>query len=298
MNRPIRKGRQRQWLFEMLRVVPDVVYNHVLYFINYKRLLDTKHPNRYSDILFSMKMSKPSELQIRCSDKMGVKEYARSLGLSDHIIEPLDVQKNHSDLTLDDYPLPFIVKISNASHLNVDVRTKEDIEWAKKQIDSYSKIDHALYYRERCYVTSMRSYIVEPLLKDVHGTLADYKVHCFEGIPKYIQINYPDTADNARVMIDFENNVVDYPFVSGKNSDKVWDVRAYLPTLYSISEKMSKPFVFVRVDFFIVGGHIYIAEMTFYPSGGVVLRRSDKINREWGSMIDWKGSDLRDGERF
>jgi hypothetical protein len=298
MNRPIRKGRQRQWLFEILRIIPDWLYNHVYFFIIYKRKLNTRNPQHYSDILFSMKMSKPSDLQIQCSDKAGVKEVARSLGLADHIIEPLDIQRNHFDLKWDEYHLPFMVKISNASHLNVDVRTKDDIDWAKKQIEAYSKIDHLIYYREPCYRHSVRSYIVEPRLGNLDASLADYKVHCFNGKPTYIQINYPDTLENDRVMIDFDNQPVEYPFVSGKTSDNIWDIREHLPVMFSISEKMSKPFVFVRVDFLIVDGNVCLTEMTFYPSGGLVLRRSDKINREWGSHMDWKGSDLRDGERF
>jgi hypothetical protein len=298
MSRPVRKGRKRQWLFELLRVVPDRMYNHVHFFMNYRRKLNTKHPKHYSDILFAMKMSKPSTLQIQCCNKVGVKEYARSLGLADHIIEPIDVQMNHNDLKWQEYPLPYIVKISNASHLNVDVKTNDDIEWAKKQIRAFSKIDHSIYYREPCYRNSIRNYIVEPRLGDLDKSLADYKVHCFNGKPTYIQINYPDTIENDRVMIDFDNNPVEYPFVSGKSSEIVWDIRKYLPIFYSISEKMSKPFVFVRVDFLIVDGCVYVSEMTFYPSGGLVLRRSDKINRLWGSQIHWKGSDLRDEDRF
>jgi hypothetical protein len=298
MTRTIRKGRHRQRLFEILQIIPDKIYNHMYFFIKYKRVLNTRNPKHYSDILFAMKMSKPSDLQVQCSDKLGVKQYARSLGLTDHIIEPIDVVSNHLDLKWNEYPLPYMVKISNASHLNVDVKTKDDIEWAKKQMEAYSKIDHWVYYREPCYRYSVRNYIVEPRLGNIYGSLADYKVHCFNGKPTYIQINYPDTEENDRVMIDFENNPVEYPFVSGRNSDTVWDIREYLPLIHSISEKMSKPFVFVRVDFLIVDGFVHVSEMTFYPSGGAVLRRSDKINRQWGSLIDWKGSDLRDGEGF
>lgn len=296
--REIRYGRKHQWLFNLLRFVPDPIYNHLQFFYNYKRILNTKSPQRYSDILFAMKMSKPSQLQIQCADKVGVKNYCRSLGLADHIIDAIDVQKDHLNLKWNDYPVPFIVKISNASHLNVRVKSKDDIGWAIKQLHAFSRIDHSIYYREHCYDYSARNYIVEPWLTDLGRSLADYKVHCFEGIPKFIQINYPDTKDDLRVMVDFENNEVEYPFVSGRNADTIWDIRKYLPKLFEISVKLSDPFVFVRVDFFIVNGQVYVSEMTFYPSGGLVLRKSDRINREWGKLIHWKGRDLRHGTRF
>ncbi len=296
MNRFKLNKRKRQWLFEFLKWVPDKPYNHVHYFFNYKRWLNQRNPSYYSDILFAMKMSKPSKLQVRCCDKATVKEYVREHGFSDHVIEPLDVQTDPADLQWESYALPYIVKVSNASHCNVEVRTKEDIEWAKKQLEYYSRLDHSVYYRENCYRYAKRSYVVEPRLGKPNETLADYKVHCFDGKPTYIQINYPDTQENDRVMIDFSNERVEYPFVSGRNSDTVWDIRPYLPTMYSISERLCQPFVFVRVDFLMVDEQLYVTEMTFYPSGGLVLRRSDRINLTWGSQIPWKGSDLRDGE--
>lgn len=295
MSRIVKYGRNRQWLFELLRFVPDNVYNHVHYFSVYKRFLKTKNAEFYSDILFSMKMSEPSSLQVRCCDKATVKDYVRELGLSEHIIDPIDIQHDPDLLRLNDYPLPYIVKVSNSSQCNVEVLYKTDIPYAFEQIKAFTKIDHSLYYRENCYRFAKRSYIVEPRLGSMSHSLADYKVHCFDGKPTFIQINYPDTEHKDRVMIDFNNDPVEYPFVSGRTADTVWDIRKHLKLMYSISEKLSQPFVFVRVDFLIVDDRLYVTEMTFYPSGGLVLRRSDRINREWGKLIPYKGRDLRDG---
>ncbi len=295
MSRVVKHGRNRQWLFERLRFVPDDVYNHIHYFSVYKRLLKRDHPELYSDILFSMKMSEPSSLQVRCCDKATVKDYVRELGLSEHIIDPIDIQHDPDLLRLNDYPLPYIVKVSNASQCNVEVLSEADIPYAIEQIKAFTKIDHSLYYRENCYKYANRSYIIEPRLGSMNHSLADYKVHCFDGKPTFIQINYPDTVHKDRVMIDFNNDPVEYPFVSGKTADTVWDIRKHLQLMYSISEKLCQPFVFVRVDFLIVDDRLYVTEMTFYPSGGLVLRRSDRINREWGKRIPYKGRDLRDG---
>jgi hypothetical protein len=295
MNRIVKHKRNKQWLFELLRFFPDDIYNHAHYFSVYKRFLKTKNPEFYSDILFSMKMSEPSTLQVRCCDKATIKDYIREQGLKEHVIEPIDIQNDPNLLTLDQYPLPYMIKVSNASHCNVEVVSKDDIPNAKDQIKAFVKIDHSLYYRENCYKFAKRSYIVEPRLGPLDYSLADYKVHCFDGKPTYIQINYPDTEHNDRVMIDFNNDPVEYPFVSGRTGDTVWDIRKHLELMYSISEKLSQPFVFVRVDFLIVDDRLYVTEMTFYPSGGLVLRRSDRINREWGQLIPYKGRDLRDG---
>lgn len=295
MSRVIKHGRNRQWLYELLRFVPDDVYNHIHYFSVYKRLLKRDHPELYSDILFSMKMSEPSSLQVRCCDKATVKDYVRELGLKEHIIDPIDIQHDPDLLRLNDYPLPYIVKVSNASQCNVEVLSKADIPYAIEQIRAYAKIDHSLYYREKCYRFANRRYIVEPRLGSINHSLADYKVHCFDGKPTFIQINYPDTEYKDRVMIDFNNEQVEYPFVSGRTADTVWDIRKHMGLMYTISEKLCQPFVFVRVDFLIVDDRLYVTEMTFYPSGGLVLRRSDRINREWGKRISYKGSDLRDG---
>lgn len=288
------RSRFRQKFFEWLWVIDDKTYNYVRYILTYKRWPNIHDPKDYSEVLIAMKISGPSELQIQCSDKRGVKQYCRSIGLGDHVIDEIDCCDSIDGLTLDHYPMPYVVKVSNASKWNFIVRKKEDIEEVKRNLHICQHRDYRIYYREPCYHPKMRTYVVEPwITKDGHS-LDDYKVFCFNGEPTYIQYNYPDSKDKERIILDFDNQPHPYVFSTGTYAKQVPDIRSELDKLYDLAKKVCQPFVYVRVDCYIIGSQVYVGEMTFYPSGGWVLSKSDAVNRHWGNQIHWKGSDLRD----
>jgi hypothetical protein len=284
----------RQTFFELVSCFDDKTYNYVRYLLTYKRWPNIKHPKDYSEVLMAMKITGPSELQIQCSDKAGVKDYISSIGLDDHIIKPYDVCNDIEDLRLDEYPIPYVVKVSNASKWNYLVLKKADIDEVKKSLSICRHRDYRIYYREPCYHPKMRKYVVEPWISTDGHSLEDYKVFCFNGEPTYIQYNYPDSPDKERIILDFYNKPHPYVFSTGTYAKTVPDIKDKLAILYDLAKKASKPFVYVRVDCYIIESKVIVGEMTFYPSGGWVLSKSNIVNRHWGSQIHWKGSDLRD----
>jgi hypothetical protein len=288
------RGKLRQKFFELLGVVDDRTYNYIRYLLTYKRWPNVKSPQDYSEVLMAMKMAGPSELQIQCSDKVGVKNYCRSIGLDDHIIESYDVCDNIEDLKLNEYPMPYVVKVTNASKWNFIVRCAEDIDEVQKKLIICCNRDYRIYYREPCYHPKVRKYVVEPWVTVDGHSLDDYKVFCFNGEPTYIQYNYPDSPNKERIILDFENNPHPYVFSTGSYAKSVPDIRDKLSMLYELAKKVCEPFVYVRVDCYFIESRFVVGEMTFYPSGGWVLSESDAVNRHWGSQIHWKGSDLRD----
>jgi hypothetical protein len=288
------RSKFRQKFFELLQVVDDKTYNYIRYLLTYKRWPNIQHPKDYSEVLMAMKITGPSELQIQCSDKAGVKDYCRSIGLQEHVIVPFDVCNQIEDLRFSEYPMPYVVKVSNASKWNFVVRSVEDIDEVRRNLAICRNRDYRIYYREPCYHPKMRKYVVEPWITSQGHSLDDYKVFCFNGEPTYIQYNYPDSPNKERIILDFENSPHPYVFSTGTYAKSVPDIKENLPMLYDLSKKVCEPFVYVRVDCYIIDSIVFVGEMTFYPSGGWVLSASNTVNRHWGSQIHWKGSDLRD----
>ena len=56
--------------------------------------------------------------------------------------------------------------------------------------------------------------------------------------------------------------------------------------MLAAAEALSKPFPFVRMDFYSVGGRAVIGEMTFTPHGCVDLGYTDVAQRELGRRIE------------
>lgn len=54
----------------------------------------------------------------------------------------------------------------------------------------------------------------------------------------------------------------------------------------STAEKLAEDFKFVRVDFYLVDGKIYLSEMTFTPGNAKIAFRNKSHNRMLGDMLD------------
>ncbi len=117
----------------------------------------------------------------------------------------------------------------------------------------------------------------------------DYKVYCFNGEPKYIMVcagrekgGHPkfyffDLDWNlARINPDSKNAPSDFQLDKPKCLDK----------LIECSKKLSKPFPFVRADFFIVGEQLYFGELTFTPAGGLDSNRLRETDIMMGNLVD------------
>ena len=62
--------------------------------------------------------------------------------------------------------------------------------------------------------------------------------------------------------------------------------------LFEYAEKLSKPFPYVRADFYLEHGKAYFGELTFSPSGGFDYGRLPESDLLFGSMVKLPGIDF------
>ena len=127
-------------------------------------------------------------------------------------------------------------------------------------------------------------------MKVAEGWIAptDYKVYCFHGIPKYFMLcigrekgtplyYYFDTNwKHIRISEDDLNVPEDFAVKKPTCLDK----------MIKCAQKLSKPFPFVRVDFFICGEKLYFGELTFTPSAGYDKDIMKETDISMGKLID------------
>lgn len=117
----------------------------------------------------------------------------------------------------------------------------------------------------------------------------DYKVYCFNGVPKYILVcvgrendGHPkfyffDAAWNlARINKDSIAAPENFSLPRPGCLDKLLDCAA----------RLAKPFPFVRADFYVVNDRVYFGELTFTPSGGLDGNRLPETDRMMGDLVD------------
>ena len=117
----------------------------------------------------------------------------------------------------------------------------------------------------------------------------DYKVYCFHGIPKYIMVCvgrekgghpkfyfFDENWELARINRDSKAAPKDFKIDKPACFDKLMDC----------ARKLSKPFPFVRADFYIIGEKVYFGELTFTPAGGLDSGRLRETDIMMGEMLD------------
>ena len=99
--------------------------------------------------------------------------------------------------------------------------------------------------------------------------LKDYKIFCFQGTPRYIQLDYGRFTNHGRNYYD-----TSWKFLSFMTKTFPFDQNRFvtpppqLSCILALAAQLSQDIPFARVDFYSVKGKIYFGEMTFYPGSG------------------------------
>lgn len=134
-----------------------------------------------------------------------------------------------------------------------------------------------------------RKIVIEKFIEGNAGSLPeDYKVYCFNGKPEYVMFCegrelgrprfYFFTRDweLARINKDSKNAPKNFSLKRPQGIDEIFDY----------AEKLSKPFPFVRVDFYLNNGKPVFGELTFVPAGGFDSKRLPETNKLFGDLLD------------
>ena len=265
--------------------LPDQIYVSLQYFYIYRRRINFNDPQTYSEKLNVLKLRKQPQNKILCSDKVTAKEFLKSKGYEQHLIPTIDVATSFHKIRWNEYPTPYIVKVSNGSSQSMIVIDKPVRFISILRFYFASSVRHYVYGREWVYKHSKKQFIVEPFLQNGNEVLNDYKFHCFNGNPMFITINDNNLPNHARMMIDSNYQYYPYPFASGAETKVTIPPAHLLDEMKDIAKNLSAEHDFLRLDFYIVDDKVKIGEFTFYPMKGYVLRNSHTLDALWGSYL-------------
>lgn len=290
----IRNKKLRFKILSVLRFIPDKTMIKLQYFIKTGRRLNLKDPKRYTEKIQWYKLNYRDPIMARCADKYLVREFVESRGLGHILNELYATFDNPEEISFDNLPNSFVLKLSNGSGTNVLVKDKGkvNIEGIKKEFESFVAQANAFAGREWVYTTDQKKTIVaEELLCDTNqkNGIVDYKFLCFDGEPYCIAYDVDRFIDHKRNIYDIEWNNLN---VSSdcECSNKEYDRPDKLDEMLDIARKLSKGFPAVRVDLYCVNSKIYFGEMTFFPWSGYVNFDPDEFDFKLGEkfVIDTK----------
>jgi hypothetical protein len=247
----------------LLKCIPenrlgDQFFSLITFFRMHRRLPSDRA--LFNDVLYKLKTSDEilDPIRVFVSDKELVKVYVKAMVGDRHNVPTIRIL--HSFEESRDYQFPSDCCIK-PTHLSGKVLLRRgnspvDLEEVQKWFNS------SFYHvnREANYKTLKAKVIVEPLIFD-SDNLSDYKIFCFKGKPKLIQVDVDRQLDHTRKIFDLDWN--EMPFSLGYPlSKRQIEKPANLDKMLEVAGTLASHFDFVRVDLYSNGDECFVGEIT------------------------------------
>ena len=266
------------------------------FFVKYKRKLDFSNPIVLDEKIQWMKFNLYTDNQLitQCVDKYAVRKYVAKCGCEEILNELYAAYDTVDEIQWDKLPDQFVIKWNFGCGQNLICRDKSklDIEKTKKLLRKWRKAHKYFYlgYVEMQYKNIIPKLICEKLIETEDNSLPiDYKLYCFNGEAKYLmmcvgrgQYSHPklyfvnSNCELERLNITGINAPEDLVILKPDGFEK----------LFYYADALSKPFPFVRADFYLEKGKVIFGELTFTPSGGLDTNIPYEQNKFLGSLVN------------
>lgn len=249
--------------------ISDEQFVKRFYYNAFGETLDLSNPITFNQKLNYLKLNYKNPIATKCADKYEVRDYLKSRGYEYLLNDLIDVYEDVSEIDISKLPNKFVLKGTHGSGWNLIVKDKNKINWMPWKLIMKSWLKQNFYYygREYVYKDMKPRIICEKYLEDSNNELLDYKIYCFNGVPKFIQIDVDRFTNHTANYYDTSWNEMNFQY-DDEHSGRVIEKPKNLDKMLEISKELSEEFEHVRVDFYEVDGKLYFGELTFFTASG------------------------------
>ena len=239
-------------------------------FLKFHRRLPNRTVPSLNDQLYFMKSS--GELHDSLRQFVTDKEFAKIFIASEvghkYVIKTLTILRNNRDI--EEYRHPGVPCVMKPTHWSGRVLLigkhgcDIDRELLTKWMDGTSYYDLC---REQNYRYLVPKIIVEEFFGNgIECPAADYKVFCFRGVAKFIQVDTNRFSDHRQSFYDLNWNRL--PIQWANRLHECDEPRPEtLSEIIGVSEKVARRFSFIRVDCYARERDVRVGELTNCPHG-------------------------------
>ena len=244
-------------------------------------------PKRFSEKLQWLKLHHRHPLMHTLADKLAAKDWVSEFLGPQYVIPVKKVIGGVEDLSMEQLPpFPFVLKFNHDSGSTKVCRSAADFDLAALRAfyharsQTFYHLNLEWEYKDITPRLFAEEYFGDP---SNSGVLRDYKIHCFSGVPRFVQ-----------VYSDRWNKITETWFTTAWERVDMWYLSppkeglgrpAKLNDMLALAAKLSKPFPYVRIDLYVAGDQILVGEFTFRPYGGFMKWKPDEADFELGRML-------------
>ena len=249
---------------------------------------DINNPKTFNEKIQWLKAFDSTPLKTQLADKYLVRDWLKEQIGEEYLVPLLGVWDKFDDIDFDSLPDKFALKCNHSSGMNLIVtdKSKIDMKKAKEDFDRWIATNFAFVNGELHYRDIPPKIIAEEYL-DMSDGIKDYRFFCFNGTPKQVWVDkYSGTPNHKRAIYDMDWNKIDMTCRWPDGGEELAEKPKTFELMKDISIRLSKEFVFVRVDFFEVDGKLYMGELTFTPMNGTQRFNPPEWNLKLGEMME------------
>ena len=207
----------------------------------------------------------------------------------EYLVPLLGVWDNADDIDFSALPDKFVLKCNHNSDVTICTdKSTLDIEKTRNKLNEQLKQNYYYSKREWPYKNVPRKIICEKYMENYDGSEPlEYKVLCFNGVPKYIIVISGRFSNRETTMDTYNSNWIYTDLINGDCplSGDIFEKPKCFDKIISISEKLSENTPFLRVDFNFWNQQLYFGEMTFFDAAGFENYKPDEWDLKLGNLI-------------
>ncbi|SEJ45859.1 TupA-like ATPgrasp [Frateuria terrea] len=274
--------------------LPDALFYQYKYFSIHGRLCNFRNPKRFSEKIFH-RMRYPSPVFTQLADKLAARDYIAEKVGPQYLVPVLLSCDAVTPETFDSLPQSFVMKSTNGFSQVKIVRDKsqEDLRKLADLANAWLASCSAFKSREKHYLRIPPRIVFEQSLLDGGHAPDDYKFNVFNtpGREPFVFIQHMHGR-----FVDLEQKLylddwspapfkLELPLLH-ESAASVGKVEQ-LPEMLTLARKLAEPFGYLRVDFYVHCGRIYVGELTVTPGAGTYVFVPQTWDRELGDRFGW-----------
>lgn len=264
-----------------------------VYALKTGKRLNLKNPCTFNEKMQWLKLYDSTPIKTTLSDKYLVREWIKEKIGEEYLIPLIGVWDKFEDIDLDKLPNSFALKANHGSGWNVIVKDKTKVDWeeVRQKFNKWMQLNYTFEVTgfQLQYLNIAPKIIAEEYIENQNGNLYDYKIHCFNGKPEYIQlIGDRGLKGNSTKQAFYDTDWNLQPFTHSNFSpyEKEMERPVNLDRMIQIAKTLSNGFPYVRVDLYeLDNGDIKFGEMTFTPRSGFFQWIPPETDNLWGDKI-------------
>jgi teichuronopeptide biosynthesis TupA-like protein len=267
---------------------PDHVVQQEQFRRAFGRPIDWRRPTTFNEKIHWIRRYERSPLLTRLADKVAVRDYVAERCGARVLPEAIGVWERVEEIPWATLPLPCVLKVNWGSGMNWFCRDRAslDVARAAAQLTAWMSRNYYWNHREWAYKNIRPPRILgERLLLTPAGQIPpDYKMFCFDGVPRFVQVDNDRFGSHTKDLYAMPWRRLDvayhYP-ASGRDQPPPPQIEALL----EMAAALSRGIPFVRVDGYDLGDRIAFGECTLYPNAGLVPFEPAAFDAELGSWL-------------